>query len=253
MDPYLESRWPDVHSTLIALVKEALQPVLPPELRARLQERVLLEDTEGEPHGRWSDVAVVETPRPEPGATQAAAVAATVDPVVVEIDQGPPIERWLQIIDVRSGNRVVTAIEVLSPWNKAPGRGSEDYRTKLGEYAAGRVNLVEIDLLRISRVAMPVRQDDLPPQHRSPYLVAVRRARRPGRWFIYPIGLRQRLPRFPVPLRPHDPDVPLDLQPLIERVYLLGGHDDIDYSKPPAPPLDPEDTAWAATLVRDRR
>ena len=35
MDPYLESRWSDVHVKLIGFIGEALQPLLPPALRAR--------------------------------------------------------------------------------------------------------------------------------------------------------------------------------------------------------------------------
>jgi hypothetical protein len=46
---------------------------------------------------------------------------ATVEPVVVQYYDGPVIDRFIQIIDTTSGNRVVTAIEILSPWNKAQG------------------------------------------------------------------------------------------------------------------------------------
>ena len=64
MDPYLEARWSDVHVTLIALIKEALQPLLPRGLRARSEERVLLEDAQGEALTSYrSDVALVETGR----------------------------------------------------------------------------------------------------------------------------------------------------------------------------------------------
>jgi hypothetical protein len=44
MDPYLESRWSNVHHTLLTFIKMELQPLLPPGLRARTQERILLED-----------------------------------------------------------------------------------------------------------------------------------------------------------------------------------------------------------------
>src|SRR5215218_6812870 len=60
MDPYLESRWSDVHATLIALIKEVLQPSLPRALRARSEERVLLETLEGDVLKRYApDVAVI--------------------------------------------------------------------------------------------------------------------------------------------------------------------------------------------------
>ena len=43
MDPYLEARWSDVHVKLVAYIGEALQPMLPRGLRARSEQRVLLE------------------------------------------------------------------------------------------------------------------------------------------------------------------------------------------------------------------
>jgi hypothetical protein len=52
-------------------------------------------------------------------------------------------------------------------------------------------------------------------------------------------------------LRPTDPDVPLDLQALIDQCYRNGGYDeDIDYSVAPEPPLNAEDTRWADALLR---
>jgi hypothetical protein len=53
-----------------------------------------------------------------------------------------------------------------------------------------------------------------------------------------------------VPLRQTDADVPLDLQTLIAQVYRHGRYDDIDYTVPPVPPLDPDDAAWANELLR---
>jgi hypothetical protein len=70
------------------------------------------------------------------------------------------------------------------------------------------------------------------------------------RWEAYSVSLRAPIPSIPIPLRKTDKDVILQLQPLIERVYIAGGHDDIDYSKPPDPPLNPDDAAWADDLLR---
>lgn len=72
----------------------------------------------------------------------------------------------------------------------------------------------------------------------------------PDRWYVYPIALRAPLPRIPIPLRPSDADIGLELQPLIERVYTAGGHDDIDYSRPANPPLEGDDAAWADELLK---
>jgi hypothetical protein len=55
-----------------------------------------------------------------------------------------------------------------------------------------------------------------------------------------------------IPLRKQDKDASLDLQALLEQVYRNGRYDDIDYSRTPDPPLLPEDTEWAAELLKRR-
>src|SRR5947207_9710257 len=60
MDPYLEAHWRDIHASLIIYARDALQGVLPPSLRARVEERVLLETREGiGDHPLFPDVRVV--------------------------------------------------------------------------------------------------------------------------------------------------------------------------------------------------
>ena len=253
MDPYLEVRWSDVHVKLLTYIGETLQPLLPRDLRARSEERVLLEASEGDLRHYRGNIAVVELPRGrEPHVATAGARPGTamMEPVLIDLAERPPFDRFVQIIDVSSGNRVVTVIEVLSPWNKRGGRLNEEYRRKVEDYADAGVNVVEVDLLRSARGRLPVGQEDLPVHRRTPYLVCVRRATRLNRWEVYPLPLREPLPRVPVPLRPTDADVPLDLQPLIERVYVAGGHDDIDYSVDPDPPLEGDDQGWADALLK---
>jgi hypothetical protein len=252
MDPYLERRWSDVHSKLVAFIGEALQPILPAALRARTEERVLLETAEEETLSSYrSDVAVVQTGRPEQYSGSGAAAVATVEPDIIDYYRGPQIDRFVQIIDTTSGNRVVTAIEVLSRWNKGPGRLNKDYLRKLDDYERGEVSIVEIDLLRDPpRGRLPIGQVDLRPERRTPYLICVRYGWDPNRWLAYPVSLRQPLPRIPIPLRQQDAEVPLEFQPLIERAYVAGGHDDIDYAKPADPPLEGDDAAWADQLLR---
>src|SRR5215211_660642 len=116
MDPYLERRWSDAHPTLLVMLKEALQPLLPRDLRARTEERVLLEDSGGELRRYRGDVAVVEVPPArEPATRHGSAAALTVEPVIVDVATREPVDRCVQIVDLSSGNRVITAVEVLSP------------------------------------------------------------------------------------------------------------------------------------------
>ncbi len=253
MDPYLEERWSDVHATLIALIKEALQSRLPAALRARSEERVVLEEVGGPEQSYRSDIAVVNVGRQSTIAPPGGA-AATLEPVIIDFYEGPAVERWVHIIDRTNGNRVVTAIEVLSPWNKAPGKLNQSYRKKLDDYKRASVSTVEIDLLRYpDRSHMEVKLDDLPADQRTPYLVCIRRAWQATRWFVYPTWLQQPLPTIPIPLREQDSEASLDLQPLIDRVYIAGGHDDIDYSKPCDQPLSRADAEWARSVVQEAK
>jgi hypothetical protein len=171
------------------------------------------------------------------------------EPYIVELRDGPPVDRSVKIADVTNRSKVVTAIELLSPGNKASGRLNDDYQQKIDDYARAGVNVVEIDLLRSSRARLTVSNLDLPSAGRTPYLICIQRAAFPGRWEAYPIGLREPIPPVNVPLREKDADVVLQLQPLIERVY-DGRHDDIDYSVPADPPLKGDDAKWAAELIR---
>ena len=253
MDPYLERRWDDVHAKLCAFIGEAIQPDLPAALRARTESRVLLEDESGEELSRYiPDAAVVEVDERVPSPARTVGGTVTLEPVRFTLLRDPPVHRWVKIIDVERGNRVVTAIEILSPGNKRPGPLNDDYREKIDDYIAAGVNVVEIDLLRGRRNLLAVRHDMLPPERAGEYLYCVHRARRRREWLAYPMRLRDRLPVVPVPLRPIDADVTLDLQSLIDRVYVAGGHDDIDYAKPADPPLSADDAAWLAERLAER-
>jgi uncharacterized protein DUF4058 len=214
---------------------------------------VLLETTDRAAARSYrSDVSVVDVgPKHKTHTKPGPPAVATIEPCLVEYYEGPQFDRFIQILDTTSGNRVVTAIEVLSPWNKGPGRLNKDYLRKLEDYARGEVSVVEIDLLRYPpRDRLLVGQEDLPRTRREPYLVCVRRAWALDVWEVYPMVLRDPLPRVPIPLRPTDPDVGLELQPLIDRVYAAGAHDDIDYSRPLDPPLGKDEAAWADELLQ---
>ena len=57
---------------------------------------------------------------------------------------------------------------------------------------------------------------------------------------------------IPIPLRPADPEVIVDLQPILDQCYRNGGYDDIDYRVAPTPPLEADDAAWADALLREQ-
>jgi hypothetical protein len=222
-------------------------------LRARAQEDVLLEDQD-EQESRYfePDIAIVEIDS-EDEAVNSGSVAVATQPVVVTFVPQAKRRRWVEILDTADSNRVVTAIEILSPGNKESGKLNQKYREKLDQYLDAGANIVEIDLLRSSRKRLVVTSDRIPTRRRAAYYVAICRARKPNRWMIYPMPLRDPLPTIPIPCRAKDDDVPLELQPIIDRIYLEGGHDDLKYNQPPEPPFSKEDAKWAAGLIGKRR
>jgi hypothetical protein len=265
MDPYLERHWGDVHQRLTTYICDSLQPRLPADLRARMQERVYVELPHLKRAIYYPDVMVVERGRQRPSAGTATAVAepATTEngangdlvcdvPLVVNINLEPVTEGYIEIVDVKSGHRVVTAIEVLSPTNKRPGEGQQLFLKKRDDQQAAGVNTVEIDLLRGGTRVLMVDAELIAPYHQTDYQAGVWRGSARTRFEIYPMALRRRLPVIGVPLRPADPDVPLDLQSIVEQCYRNGGYDDIDYRREPEPPLSPEDAAWADALLRQQ-
>ena len=59
------------------------------------------------------------------------------------------------------------------------------------------------------------------------------------------------LPTIPVPLRPPDADVPLNLAALVTQAYDRGRYDSlIRYDQPPPQELLAADRDWAAALTR---
>jgi hypothetical protein len=246
MDPWLELHWRDVHARLIIYIADQLQGQLPPPLVDRAEE------AEEQPARTVRpDVELVEEvwKRGSGGVAALAPPVTVAEPILVRAPE-PEVDRRVAILDPSSGNRVVTAIEVLSPANKISGRARAAYESKQRDFLAAGVNLVEIDLVRKGDWVLSVDESVLPPSRRPPYLVCVFRAMQPDLRAIYRLSLREELPRIAIPLRPRDRDVALDLQQLIAQAYERGRYDHTDYRRPLNPPLDPEDAAWATELLR---
>jgi hypothetical protein len=254
MDPYLEPFWGDVHSTMINRSRAAIQKQLPGDLVARIEERVFVESAQGKEREFVPDVRVVERrPQQHPHLRTSNGVALA-EPLIVHIEQDEPVRQgFIQILDVKSGRRVVTVIEILSPSNKIPGLGRDLYVKKQEELKAAGANLVEIDLLRTGSRVMSAAFKLIPDGHRTPYAACVRRGWKPLEFEYYRIPLRERLPAIAVPLRQADDDVPLDLQEVLNECFDEGRYvEDIDYSERPDPPLEGDDIPWADALLREQ-
>lgn len=248
MDPYLERFWGDVHSALIIYARDALQVLLGRDLRARAQERVIVEDPDPlDPSRRFiePDVMVVESGGTRVAGEGEAGGTAVAEPLIIHVPQFETIHRHIEIIDVSSGNRVVTVIEFLSPTNKRPGDGRAKYLQKRDECLQGGVNFVEIDLTREGTRDLIARPWQVPPSHQTIYQGCVFRASRPDDRELYAMPLWNPLPTIKVPLRATDDDVLLRLQSLIDDVYERGRYE-FDYTQPCRPALDGADAARLA-------
>ena len=171
------------------------------------------------------------------------------EPLVIHVPGTEITEGYVEIVDARSGGRVVTVVEFVSRSNKTPGPGRDLYRAKQEDTARARANLVEIDLLRGGQPVTLIPPHLVPPASRTPYHVSVRRGGRPAALEYYPIPLRERLPTIKIPLRPTDADVALDLQALVDLSYERGRYDDIDYGELLDPPLSADDAIWTRRVL----
>jgi hypothetical protein len=155
-----------------------------------------------------------------------------------------------EIHEATAEQRLITCIEVLPPSNKRPNTpGWELYLRKRQSLLLGGKNLLEIDLLRGGE-RMPM----LDPWPASPYAILVARARRYDRRQVWPVHIRIPSPSIPVPLAKPDPDIPLNLQPMIDAIYERSRYArSINYRKPLNPPLDAPEAAWLKEQLKGRR
>lgn len=142
----------------------------------------------------------------------------------------------VEIRDIAS-RKLVTVIEILSPYNKQ-GEGAREYNAKRRVIMMSSAHLLEIDLLRNGERIKLI--GELPP---ASYYVFLSRATRRPKTEVYPIQLRDKLPTVPVPLLPPDPDVKLDLQAALVACFDLVGYERLlDYT-PTLPDLNAEESA----------
>lgn len=245
MDPYIESWiWGSFHGSLCQAIHDQLNTHLPKRFIASTDlyvwridntDRLLL----GEP-----DVFVADK-FPSPAGTSVATIAAPVTTILPGVVRK---QRYVKIVDPEA-RRVVAVIEILSPSNKTVGEDGQAYRLKREEYIAGGISLIEIDLLRSGQ--RPPLGDPAPPV--SDYYVLVHRGWESNRLGIWPISVRDPLPPIPIPLDEDVPDDVLDLRSCLDRVYESGRYaEQLNYTKPPRPPLREPDATWARELLAGR-
>lgn len=225
MDPFLEAPayFGGLHDSMITYLREFLQAHLPEPYFADIADRVWVTTIQ-----HATEAVVVHVPHDE--------------------HREPSLEIFTRTED---GERLVTTVEVLSQSNKTPGEHGRDlYLRKQREILEGRVNLVEIDLLRGGQhtTAVPV-QLARAQAGGFDYHVCVHRLDNLEDYFVYPILLAQRLPAIRIPLLPGDADVAVDVQTVFDRCYDSGPYRRrVRYADMMAvPPLTPDQASWIAS------
>jgi Protein of unknown function (DUF4058) len=250
MNPYLENPelWPEVHHRLISAIANAIESNLSQDYRVAIEKRVYTSVPEDAVLVGIPDASVVsQSTRRQSATTLTTAASDSCVTVMLPIPEEIR-ESYLEIRDIATGS-VITAIEVLSPTNKRPGKGRDTYEKKRNAVLESATHLVEIDLLR---EGMPMAMVGNVPQ--SHYRILVSRAPQRPRAQLYAFNLQQMIPTFPLPLKPEDVELSVDLQSLLLQIYNQARYDlAIDYHRDPIPPLQEADLAWSNALLQAKR
>jgi hypothetical protein len=250
MNPFLERHCGDVHHRLIQYACDALQPALPPDLLARIEERVFVESQSNRARQIIPDVRVSEgysPPTTAPGELHEDN-SSLAEPIVFDLDEVEIVEGYITVREA-GGEKVITVIEFLSPANKRPGAGQEKYLEKQSEILGSHASFVEIDLVRAGQHVLALPPRELGPQHAEAYLACISPGWKRSRRELYVLPLRQRLPALPIPLRAQETRIQLDLQALVDQAYLAGRYDTLDYRVPLEPPVSPAADAWVREIL----
>jgi hypothetical protein len=142
-----------------------------------------------------------------------------------------PTERFIEIREPVSDYRLVTLIRFIDPRERSVRDRIRGYWTDHLQSESDRVSLIEVDLVCDRQVVI---------QRMSCW----------NRIETILMSVRENIPSILIPLRAHDSDVSLRLQPLIDRAYASGRYDSINYQLDADPPLKGEDAEWADALLR---
>ena len=253
MDPYLEQHWGDVHTSLMVYIRNQINAQLPEELQARVEESTAIQIEDEARRVVYPDVRIVED-QPfqsfgDGGLAVATEAITTAKPIIIKMEIDTRTQRTVEIVDISSNNRVVTAIEVLSPGNKIGRESRLAYKRKRAAYIESGVNLIEIDLVRDGDPIVAIPLPLIPKPYWGDCITCVQRATQLSQFELYPMPLRQPLPDISVPLRRTDKDVLLQIQVLIDQCYQDGRYWRTDYSQALRPRLSELDASWAETLL----
>lgn len=254
MDPWLEGHvWPDVHHGLAFVFKEQLVSRVVPKYFVRV-ETYTVEDTEPQEEVgiMYPDVEILkkQPEKPHPQVNREEGEIAVLTPATMIIPH-PVIEVNIPVVEIRDreNQKLITAIEILSPVNKR-GKGLDKYREKRQLLHDDGVHLLEVDLLR--RGQRPLNYPTLPRE--AHYYVMLSRGDR-YKTEVWAMTVRDKLPVVPIPLKSPDPDVRLDIGAAFNEVYDRSRYElSVRYDKEPAPPaLSSEDMIWFQEILKEKK
>ena len=252
MDPFLEGYlWPDVHHNLASVFQQLLTPQIIPKYVARVNLYTVQDSAFEEDLGiLYPDVELLLRDKAEePEAAYAKEENDQLTPPDHRLFILEPIEVRIPVLEIRDKekNRLITAIEILSPVNKRH-PGLEPYRAKYLKLNQAGVHLLEVDLLR--RGERPFRHPNLP---EVDYRVTLTRGNR-KKIDVWDLAVKDNLPTVPVPLREGDGEVILNLGQALSIIYDRNQYQlTIDYQKDPPPPaFSQEDTIWIRKVLNDQ-
>lgn len=219
--------WAGVHLHLLANCGQQLAPQIRPRYRVHTERYLSI----GKELPRYRPDLRLHKTRFD-GAIQPASRAVTdatliLDNIPYADSDTPP---HLEILT--ETGEIITVIEVLSPVNKAS--DYDAYLQKRHRLLQIGINLVEIDLLRGGQ-RIPVTTSV-----EAPYMALVSRAADYPQARAWAITWAQPCPILPIPLRPDEPEVALNLLEAIQQAYDVEFAGFVDYTVDPLGQLTPE-------------
>lgn len=246
MNPWLEGyMWPDVHHDLASTIRFLIAPLIAPKYVARLDIATILDnDPESEIGITYPDVEILQNRNIVREPVTAYGLTMTEPNIITTYKL--PIEVRTAVVEIRdtANNKLITAIEILSPVNKR-NPNLINYRNKISDLHTSGVHVLEIDLLR--RGTRPFNYK----KNTGSYQMMLLRAKT-NKAAIWTVAIQDKLPILPIPLMAPDSDVLLDLGKALDIVFERGlYHLSIDYTEKPAPPAFIEqDWDWIQQVVK---
>ena len=224
IDPEIakQGRWRGFHNAFLIHAQIALLTVLPAGYDVETDHRLELgpgddQDDGSDGRWRWGDVDVVR--QGDGGSIQPAEGAVATADARTFVRHQPinlaPRQTYARVVAIPDGE-LVTTIELLSPTNK--GSGYMEFLARREVLLNAGINLVELDLLVEGR-RLPVVEGI----NDGDGFAVITLAPTPEQADVWAFTLADRLPRIPVPLKPQDGHVVLDVGKVYTETYDRGG------------------------------